>query len=203
MKKTLVIVCLLIVSWCCASLPQKRVAKLEPVQQVTTYDGRTICTAWSPKPKVWMTAHHCGKLLDFKVTVGGLVATVLAEDEANDLLALSAELVADTLPISRYPPQVGDEIKVIGFPKAWVPTGQHMIFYGHVSNTRIVLPEAFTGPATVQTFHGGGGPGTSGGPIVGPLGGVVGMVRGGLETPSVVVVSTPYEEIKAFVKKVL
>jgi len=193
---------LAVASWCCASLPTK-VAKLDPVQQVTTYDGRTICTAWSPKPKIWVTALHCGQAVGFQMTVGGMVATVRGADEANDLLALDAELLAETLPFSRYAPQIGDEIRVIGFPKAWVPTGQHMVFFGHVSNTRIVLPEAFTGPATVQTFHGGGGPGTSGGPILGKLDSVIGMVRGGLETPSVVVVSTPYEEIKAFLKKVL
>ena len=204
MRKLLAIACVLalFVSWCCASFPRTATAKLDAVQQVMTYDMKTICTAWSPAKKVWITAYHCGKLMDFKLLVGGLVATRIADDEKNDLLALKVDLIADTLPVARYAPKIGDEVKLYGFPKPWVPTGQHMVFFGHLSNTRVVLQEAFTGPAEVQTFHAGGGPGTSGGPITGKLDEVIGMVRGGLETPSVVVVSTPYEEVRDFVKKV-
>jgi hypothetical protein len=202
-KKALVTVCLLVVSWCCATVPRNGTPRLDPVQQVSTLDGRTICTAWSPKPKLWVTALHCGQAVGFQMRIGGVSASVHATDEPNDLMALDADLVTDTLPVSRYAPQIGDEIKIIGFPRAWVPTGQHMTFYGHVSNTRITLFETFTGPSVVQTFHGGGGPGTSGGPILGKFDSVVGMVRGGLETPSVVVVSTPYEEIRDFLKKLL
>jgi len=180
------------VSACCASVPQAPVAG--PVQRLYHVSGQPLCTVFSVGRGRWLTAAHCAG--NGEVRVAGLPTEILATDLDRDLLLLGADLFAPPLTLGAAP-VAGDEIHITGYPPQF--NNAPMVFFGRVAYPLAILERAFTRGDEVMVLHEGGGPGTSGAPVT-TRSGLVGVVRGGLETPSVVVLAVPYAHLKAFLR---
>jgi len=182
----------LLVAACCASFPPN--GAVLPVQKLfSAVDGRPLCTTFAIHPSgVWVTAAHCGA--DEPVLVGLAEAEVIAVDVERDVLVLRAALVPDTILPLGHAPAVGDETRISCYPPAFLASEAPGIFFGHVIHPSMAVPAAFTRERPVLVLHEGSGPGCSGAPVVSE-GGVIGIVRGGIEVPSIVVVAVPFGDL--------
>ena len=181
------------VAACCASLSTTIPA--HPIQRLYHESGRPLCTTFAVR-EGWITAYHCTQM--GPVTVGGLPTPLVRAGPAADLALFAVDHPTQPFRVAHVDPPLGAAVTVTGF----VPQSGNLpiIFFGHISSLSTVLPNVVTGTDAVMLLHEGGGPGTSGAPVMYD-GRVVGVVRAGFETPSVMVLAVPTATLRAFLRQ--
>ena len=191
MKKVLALLALTL-TLACGSIPLKQTipVALKSVGLVQ-FNEKGICTAFSiNETGKWVTAGHCvdGTV---NVRVNGVAAKTLKFDSGIDLAIVQAGS-APALTLGSEP-DLGDLTVVIGHVTRSAPFS----FFGHVSVTAIDVTDDTGVDKNVMMLHEGGGPGTSGAPVIGDDG-VIGVVLGGAQFPSHMVMASKRRDVAKF-----
>ena len=155
----------------------------------------TTCTAWKAHlADLWVTAAHCVPINErTDALIGEDFAMLLKVDRDDDLaLYRLVDVTTSSRPLllAKHAPEIGDAVVIFGYVKDMT---QPATFFGHVMGGQIPKHESR------MLLHEGGGPGSSGGPVL-VDGKVVGVIGGGAQVPSVVVYAASHGALKKFLK---
>jgi serine protease Do len=169
-----------------ALLLQVRPATSVPPVQPLQFQQQTYCTTWSINERqgYWATNAHCAVLLRFlqakyntMSTIDGRAAAVIYMDSFTDTAVLHADAHAEAYRLARKDPEVGDSVRVIGFPLAIALTttngyiAARGLWFYHETFDNYVLSDMLD----ITTA-----PGNSGSPVLDKRGEVVGLLWGGI-----------------------
>ena len=122
--------------------------------------------------------HVVGRCRSVDVVAGDVTrrAKVIAEDRDTDLALIAAEAGAYVpLPLAESNAELGEAISVLGFPLSEILNGDLRVTTGIVSSL-----SGIQGDRRMVQISAAIAPGSSGGPVLNPHGGVVGVVAGRL-----------------------
>ena len=164
---------LISLSFSCASLGFSPERALPSVARLVI-NSQAWCQAFSINEGIWVTAAHCtpeGSTLHI-----GLTAVTVKEIHPSLDIAILEGPPAPALHLSREPPRVGDDVYVLV-----VSPTIAAIYFGRIS--RLEIASGLPDWPNSMLIQDGGGPGSSGAPILSEKGLVVSMVQGGYRQP--------------------
>ena len=169
MRKSLITIVIALFILTTSSIAKQYVPynSIQPIQQLDD-EGilKNVCTSFSiNKAKgYWLTARHCA--LDGTMFHNKPI-TWIGYNDALDLAIFEADFM-DSIKLATGPPQVGDEVIIIGYPLGSIDP---IVFFGRVSNPLARVDAT----QTKAIFNLIGLPGNSGGPILDKSGRLIGI----------------------------